>query len=68
MMKTTINIPDDIMNEVMKYAQTNIKTEAIIIAVNEYIQKRKMAKLAAKLGTMENLISHKELMSIREKN
>ncbi|MDH4200916.1 MAG: type II toxin-antitoxin system VapB family antitoxin [Spirochaetia bacterium] len=67
-MKTTINIPVDILNEMLEYSQSKTKTEAILTAVKEYIQKRKMAKLAARLGSMENLISRAELMTTRKEH
>jgi hypothetical protein len=67
-MKTSINIPIDILNEIMEYSPTKTKTDAIIMAIKEFIQKRKMAKLASGLGSMDNFITHKELMTTREKH
>ena len=66
-MKTTIDIPDKILSEVLLYSNRNSKKDAIITAMEEYVQKKKMEKFASKLGTLENLISTAELKKLRHK-
>ena len=43
------------------------KKDAIITAMEEYVQKKKMEKFASKLDTLENLISNSELQKLRRK-
>jgi hypothetical protein len=66
-MKTTIDIPDKILSEVLLYSNRKSKKDAILTAMEEYIQKKKMEKFASKLGTLENLISTAELQKLRRK-
>jgi len=67
-MKTTIDIPEDILSEVLLYSKKKSKKDAIVTAMQEYIQKKKMEKFALKLGTLENIISTNELQKIRRKS
>ncbi|MBP7280083.1 MAG: type II toxin-antitoxin system VapB family antitoxin [Leptospiraceae bacterium] len=66
-MKTTIDIPEKILSEVLLYSKMKSKKDAIITAMEEYVQKKKMEKFASKLGTLENLISNSELQKLRRK-
>ena len=66
-MKTTIDIPEKILSEVLLYSKMKSKKDAIITAMEEYVQKKKMEKFASKLGTLENLISSAELQKLRRK-
>ncbi|MCB1175065.1 MAG: type II toxin-antitoxin system VapB family antitoxin [Leptospiraceae bacterium] len=64
-MKTSIDIPDEIMQEVQTYSQASTKREAVLVAMQEYVSRRKMAKLAASLGQFDGFISKKELDQLR---
>jgi|JI9StandDraft_1071089.scaffolds.fasta_scaffold751251_2 hypothetical protein len=66
-MKTTIDIPEKILSEVLLYSKMKSKKDAIITAMEEYVQKKKMEKFASKLGTLENLISNSELQKLKRK-
>ena len=66
-MKTTVDIPDDILKDVMRMSEAKTKKDAIILAMQEYIAKKKMASMSKYLGTFETLISQKELADIRKK-
>ncbi|MCB1179767.1 MAG: hypothetical protein KDK36_19475 [Leptospiraceae bacterium] len=55
------------MNEVLLYSKKKTKKDAIIIAMEEYIQKKKMEKFAAKLGTLDNFMTNSELQKLRRK-
>ncbi|EHQ06055.1 type II toxin-antitoxin system VapB family antitoxin [Leptonema illini] len=65
-MKTTIDIPDDILNEVIKYSDTSTKREAILTALTDYLNRKKMADLASMKGSLKTLISQEELRELRE--
>jgi len=66
-MKTSIDIPEDILSDVKKYSKSKSKKEAIITALKEYIQKRKMAEVCSLKGSMSSVITQKELSEMREK-
>ena len=66
-MKTSIDIPEDILVDIKKYSKSVCKKEAIITALTEYIQKRKMAEVCSLKGSMNTIITHKELTRLREK-
>ena len=65
-MKTTIDIPDGMLKEIMKNAGTATKREAVLAAIDEYNRKRRQQKLIKHLGTFKNMMSHDELMKMRK--
>ncbi len=52
-MKTTLNIPEDLINKAMSLAKHKTKTEAIIAALREYIRQKKIEKIIEHQGKME---------------
>ena len=51
-MKTTLNLPDDLMKEAMLITDIKTKTGVIIVALKELIRKDKVAKLKNYKGTV----------------
>jgi Arc/MetJ family transcription regulator len=51
-MKTTLNLPDELMKEAMLLTDVKTKTEVIIVALKELIRKNKIAKLKNYKGTV----------------
>ncbi|RZV37876.1 MAG: DUF2191 domain-containing protein [Candidatus Acidulodesulfobacterium acidiphilum] len=49
-MRTTLNIPDDLIREVQKISGEKSKTKAIVKTMNEYIKQKKIAELIALKG------------------
>ena len=49
-MKTTLDLPDELMNEAMQLTDIKTKTEVIIVALQELIKKNKVAELRAYKG------------------
>ena len=49
-MKTTLDLPDELMEEAMKLTDIKTKTEVIIVALQELIKKNKVAELRAYKG------------------
>ena len=43
--KTTLRLPEDLLEEVRQLAQVKTKTEAIIIALSEFSRQKKLQKL-----------------------
>ena len=65
-MKTTIDIPSDILQEVLANTGAKTKREAILTAVVEFNRRRRLAKLANRFGSFEGFISNDELTKLRE--
>ena len=64
-MKTTIDIPESELKEAMDHAGARTKRAAVVAAVVEFNQRRRLERLAKKLGTFEGFISSKELAKLR---
>ncbi len=44
-MRTTLNLPEDLLNEAMKATHTDTKTGVIVLALEELIRKSKISSL-----------------------
>lgn len=49
-MRTTIDIPDELMQACMALSETKSKREAVITSLKEYIRKKQLEQLAAAKG------------------
>ena len=65
-MKTTIDIPDDVLQEAMRFSGATTKREVVLCALQEYNRRRRLARLAKRLGTFERFMTHEELDRLRE--
>ena len=52
-MRTTLDIPEDLLSEAMKVTQARTKTEVIKFALENIIQKNKLQKLKSYRGELE---------------
>jgi len=66
-MKTTVDIPEDELAEAMRYAKATTKREAIVMAIREFNQRRRMAGLAQYAGSCAKLVTAGELAKLRRK-
>lgn len=64
-MKTTIDIPDEMLKRAMKYSGATTKRDAVLAALTEYNRRRRLTKARAMLGTFKNLISVEQLRELR---
>jgi hypothetical protein len=64
-MKTTIDIPKHILSEVLKYTERKTEEEAILTALADYLQRKRMANLANLKGSLKTVISLAELQELR---
>ena len=64
-MKTTVDIPQATLQEAMAHSGAKTKREAVVIAMEEYNRRRRLARLAEKLGTFDGFISREELEDLR---
>ncbi len=65
-MKTTIDIPDQVLRELVTNSKSNKKKEAILEAIKEFNQKHKLEKLSKYNGTFEGLITKDQLLKLRK--
>jgi Arc/MetJ family transcription regulator len=65
-MKTTIDIPEQALKDVMRFTKASTKRDAVVAAVEDFNRRQKLAALAKKLGTFDSLHSVKELMRLRK--
>lgn len=52
-MRATLNIPDDLLEEVQKISGEKSKTKAITIAMQEFIRQKKIKELISLAGKIE---------------
>jgi Arc/MetJ family transcription regulator len=64
-MKTTIDIPDNMLQDAMRYSQAKTKREAVVTAVEYYNRRQRMAALTRHLGTCRQLMTPDELIALR---
>jgi metal-responsive CopG/Arc/MetJ family transcriptional regulator len=69
-MKTAISVPDDLFKEVEKIAQENdySRSEVFVIAVREYLDKRRSKKLLAELNAAYAAAETAEEYKVRQKS
>lgn len=65
-MKTTIDIPDNELEEVMRLTGAKTKKEAVVTAITEFNRRRKLESVLAKLGTFNDVMTEEELREMRE--
>ena len=65
-MKTTVDIPENELEEAMKFTQAKTKRDAIVRAIVDFNQRQRLAKLSKKLGTFRDFMTLQELKAMRE--
>ena len=65
-MKTTLDLPPDLLDEAVRISGGRTKREAVIRALEEFTRRAKLAQLADRLGDSETFMSFDELMERRE--
>ena len=51
-MKTTLNIPEDLVKRTMKLSKSKTKTAAIITAMEEYVRRKKLEDIISMKGKL----------------
>ena len=64
-MKTTIDIPEDLLEDLMRRTSAATKRDAVITAIREYNQRRRMSELTSILGTFSDFMDRAELDGAR---
>ena len=52
-MRTTLDLPEDLLNEAMKVSHTDTKTRVIILALKQLIRKSKISELKKYKGKIK---------------
>jgi Arc/MetJ family transcription regulator len=64
-MKTTIDIPEELLTAVKIASNTRTKKEAVTVALQEYVRLRRSEELSSLLGTFDDFMDRKELDALR---
>jgi hypothetical protein len=64
--KTTVDIPENELEEVLRHTKAKTKTEAVALAVADFNRRQRLAKLAAKMGTFTDMLTRADLKKMRE--
>ena len=64
-MTTTVDIPDELLNETKRLTKADSERDAIISALREYVRREKVEALLKVLGTSETFMTQEELMDMR---
>lgn len=65
-MKTTIDIPEDLLEEAIKFTGAKTKREAVLTAVADYNRRQRIASLGKHLGTCGDFMTAGEVRRLRE--
>ena len=52
-MKTTLNIPEDLIKTAMSLSKSSTKTETVAVALREFIRKKKIEKVLEQEGKLQ---------------
>ena len=66
-MRATLNIPDNLIKELMQTTKVKTKTKAICLAIEEYTRRKKIEKLLALQGKLYLEDTWKELEDLEMK-
>ncbi len=65
-MKTTIDIPVDEMEELIRHTRARTKRDAIVTAIRDFNRRKRLERLADQLGNFDDVVSRDELLRLRE--
>jgi Arc/MetJ family transcription regulator len=66
--KTTIDIPEKALGEVMRHTGARTKREAVLAAIDEFNRRRRLEALARQFGTLDGFMTGEELLRLREED
>jgi hypothetical protein len=67
-MKTTIDIPEEELEEALRHTKAKTKTEAVTLAVADYNRRQRLARLASRMGTFADMLTKADLKQMRERS
>jgi hypothetical protein len=66
-MKTTVDIPENELEDAMRFTRARTKREAIVTAIADFNRRRRMAELAKRAGSCAQLVTATELQRLRRR-
>lgn len=67
-MKLTVDIPDEELEDAIRFTKAKTRGEAILLAVADFNRRRRMAELTRYSGTCSNLMTPEELQAARTRS
>jgi hypothetical protein len=67
-MKTTVDIPDKSLRDLMNFTKADTKKAAIVQAVEEFNKRQRMARLTRYVGTFTDFITQEDLVRDRDES
>lgn len=67
-MKTTVDIPENELLDAIRFTGAKTKREAVVGAISDFNQRKRMAELIRYAGTCANLITPQELQAARRQD
>jgi putative antitoxin of VapBC-like toxin-antitoxin system len=65
-MKTSLDIPEKELKDVLRFTKAKTKRDAIVTAVREYNQRKRMAALVKYAGSSSTFMTLEDLMKMRQ--
>lgn len=66
-MRTTVDIPDGELEDVIRFTNAKTKREAVVTAIVDFNRRKRMAELAKFAGTCADLITPEEVQAARRR-
>lgn len=66
-MKTTLDIPEELLIEAMEIAGVRTKRDAVLCALQDFKRRARLRELTARLGKSKTFMAFDELMELRER-
>ncbi len=60
-MRTTVDLPEELLDEVQRTAGTSTRREALILALEDYIRRRRMRRVALAAGSLDFDVEAREI-------
>lgn len=69
-MRTTIDLPEELMSDLMALSKTRKKKDAVRVALEEFVRRKKLEKLLTLPGKIEisDITTELERMELEESN
>ncbi|MBI2821225.1 MAG: type II toxin-antitoxin system VapB family antitoxin [Acidobacteria bacterium] len=65
-MKTTIDIPKQELEEVIRFTRSKTKRDAVITAIRDFNRRQRLARLTHVLGSFEEFMTADDLKRLRQ--
>ena len=67
-MKTTVDIPERVLEDAMRYTRAKTKREAIVSAMQDYIRRKRMSELVGYSGSSDTLLTNDEIEGLERRH